>query len=1287
MRLSQFVWISAFLTACFAATVSAATLPPAATAAIGWLQTQVNADGSLASESQSIASPLQARSEAATAIGLASTIPASLTGAVTADTGTDTESLARRVIALVQSGQSTTAAVQLLYGNQNADGGFGSQPGDSSDALDTAFALLALRAANDTSATNLSNALLYLVGNVDSDGGYGLPAGGSGSQVYVTAYVLLAYQAYATSYPLTTQIGGARQWLIGQQSGGIYADTLSDALASLALASSSNDSAAYSGALAALSAGQQADGSWGDDPYLTAIAARALAGSTAQQSATTGSMSGVVLDAASHAPIAGAQIQLSGPASVSGTSSGNGSLSIGNLIPGAYAVSVTAAGYSGVTLQNIQVNAAATTTVGTLLLSAVPNLAAISGTLTDANGTPVAGAVISVSGADAASATSASNGSYSISSLTPGAVTLTVSAAGYDTITVPASLAGGLVLNFSPALYPTGTTPSGADLTGSVQDAQSGMPIAGATVTVGSSTVQTDSTGRFSLAGLTAGTYTATVSASGYSGATLSGSLADGNNNAGLVLLSLVAPANDMSAVSGTVTDSSTGKPIAGVSVQVQSTTIATITDTNGNYQLTGIPGAQFAVLFAAPGYLSKDSGVGLAAPGALVLNAALVPAGSSNLLVKNLTLDHASYNPYTEAVISTEIDNTGSQDQAVILDAQIVDALGDVVQDIPAIALNLATPPSAALQTVPAGGSLGQDFTFYVRNTLAGTYRVVIQATDSSGNVVAEGGTALTVDPLAQIGGGLTLNPPITQANANQPIHVTGTVSNLGNLPVDAGMLQLSVSVGDNASATAAPTPPIALSTFYAEGDYTGPVGGAKDAQGNMYVVDTYFGGPTFKVHKIAPDGSSTLLATIPGSVTINGIRYGLNDGARSVQPSDLAVDPSGNVWVLNSHNFIVKITPAGSLSYVDTGIPTLRYIECDPSGNLYFTGANGTNNLLTEMSPSGQLTTLVQNGISKPGYITATPSGNLYVTNFGDNTVSQVAPGGVISTFATGLNGPQGIASDASGNLYVANSGANEIVEISPTGVPQVFATGFNNPAGLAFDSQGVLYVTNTGDNSISKVTPEGQVTTFAQSAASNPQGLSYDAQGDLYIANAGNDSVTEIDQSGKVRVVATGLSNPKQPVVDAAGNILVTNYGSGSVTETANGTTTTLASGFNQPYGVALDTSGNAYVTEYGANSIDEIPAGNGTPQSIAVSLLRLPGTLSLAPDGSLIVSNYYAGISRIPLGGGGQVISTIGGQAGPTSFDSSGTLYFTQGTILYKIVGGANVNVATIPSTEA
>ena len=52
---------------------------------------------------------------------------------------------------------------------------------------------------------------------------------------------------------------------------------------------------------------------------------------------------------------------------------------------------------------------------------------------------------------------------------------------------------------------------------------------------------------------------------------------------------------------------------------------------------------------------------------------------------------------------------------------------------------------------------------------------------------------------------------------------------------------------------------------------------------------------------------------------------------------------------------------------------------------------------------------------------------------------------------------------------NLYVANDD-DTVSEVTPAGVVSTF--GFNNPAALAFHA-GNLYVTNTGDNTVSDVT----------------------------------------------------------------------------------------------------------------------------------------------------------------------------------------------------------------------
>ena len=52
----------------------------------------------------------------------------------------------------------------------------------------------------------------------------------------------------------------------------------------------------------------------------------------------------------------------------------------------------------------------------------------------------------------------------------------------------------------------------------------------------------------------------------------------------------------------------------------------------------------------------------------------------------------------------------------------------------------------------------------------------------------------------------------------------------------------------------------------------------------------------------------------------------------------------------------------------------------------------------------------------------------------------------GGKPSTFASGFNNPYGLAFDSAGNLYVADSENNTVDEVTPSGVVSTFASGFN-------------------------------------------------------------------------------------------------------------------------------------------------------------------------------------------------------------------------------------------------
>jgi len=109
------------------------------------------------------------------------------------------------------------------------------------------------------------------------------------------------------------------------------------------------------------------------------------------------------------------------------------------------------------------------------------------------------------------------------------------------------------------------------------------------------------------------------------------------------------------------------------------------------------------------------------------------------------------------------------------------------------------------------------------------------------------------------------------------------------------------------------------------------------------------------------------------------NGLsNYGYADGtngtARFNGPSDVATDGSGNVYVADSYNNLIrKITPAG----------VVTTLAGDPNGGY----ADGTNSAARFDYP---------NGVATDG------SGNVYVADIGNNLIRKITPAGVVTTLA---------------------------------------------------------------------------------------------------------------------------------------------------------------------------------------------------------------------------------------------------------------------------------------------
>lgn len=348
---------------------------------------------------------------------------------------------------------------------------------------------------------------------------------------------------------------------------------------------------------------------------------------------------------------------------------------------------------------------------------------------------------------------------------------------------------------------------------------------------------------------------------------------------------------------------------------------------------------------------------------------------------------------------------------------------------------------------------------------------------------------------------------------------------------------------------------------------------------------------------------GSSTLLlvvfAVVPSLVRAATQQRSVDDGAlralRFDLPRGVAADNSGNIYIASANNHTIqKLAPAGVLTTLagregiigsaDGTGSAARFnnpwgVATDGSGNVYV--ADTGNHMIRKITPAGEVTTLAglvlsagnADGIGKaarfntPHGVATDSSGNLYVADTYNNTIRKITPAGSVTTLA-GLAGtagsadgngraarfssPWGVTTDSSGNIYVADRLNATIRKITPEGTVTTLAglarssgkadgigsaARFVSPAAVATDGTGNIYVADTSTDSIRKITPEGVVSTLAglggntgsvdatRSAArfSYPSGVAIDSRGDVYVADAGNKAIRKITPARAVTTVA--------------------------------------------------------------------------------------------------------------------------------------------------------------------
>jgi len=380
-----------------------------------------------------------------------------------------------------------------------------------------------------------------------------------------------------------------------------------------------------------------------------------------------------------------------------------------------------------------------------------------------------------------------------------------------------------------------------------------------------------------------------------------------------------------------------------------------------------------------------------------------------------------------------------------------------------------------------------------------------------------------------------------VSSTIAGSPAATTTLQTGIANGGVPTSTVNGTLSIGDGGAATAAALQSPSAVVYF---------------NGYVYILEA----AGSRVRQI--DGSG-VITTIAGT----GASGYAGDGAAANTanfsfPEGMAIDSSGNFYVADTTNYVVRefqlgggiLTIAGTpnvTGYTGDGGPSTsatlvlpRAVAADAKGNVYIADANAI-----------RIVTGISNG-----------TGGTINTFAGSANAGYGGDGGPAS-LAT-FNNPQALAIDASGNIYVADTFNFRIRKIATNGIVTTVAgkgsSGYSGdggpatsaqllaPTGVAVDALGNLYISDV--NRIRMVSTSGVITTIAgngtagylgdggvatNSELNTSYGIGVDPSGNLYVADTGNNAVRE-EEPGALSVITNAASNLAGPI--APGEMVV-------------------------------------------------------------------------------------------------------------------------------------------------
>lgn len=703
----------------------------------------------------------------------------------------NTENIARLILSKKLLGIKTSELILELLRHQNSDGGFGDFAGYESTALDTAFALKALAGSSDQFSQTINHALSYLLDKQNVDGGFSL-SDSNESHIYVASLCLSALQQYIFQYNLSDTIALATDYLFASlDASGTWNTHWETASALLAVIPVTADVTRYRDAVTALKNAQGTNGSWGDSVYTTALALRALHALNNNEppiDITKGTFTGRVVEDGSNQPLVNVSVSLNDTGNTTVMSVSDGSFLLADVMPGNYEVSYFIDGYNSAT-QPASVSASQRVDLGVVSLPRLPDTGILSGIVTDNDtGQAISGALISTSGSLETAIETGSDGHFKLV-LPPGDISVTIAANGYHSVQASGVISVGTTLDFSPALYLTGTPPptnSSISIIGRVVDTLTGVAISRATINqpnTGLTTV-TGSDGQFVLSQVEPGNISLEIVAENYIPVQSQFIAASGSDlDIGTLFLNKQT-VQITSAVSGVVRDATTGSPIPGGVVMIEGSHRITTTNSEGRYSISGIDSLDFSLLVSVPGYYNQFTTLTLQDPVTTQVDFVLQAFSQDGIEIETFSTDFPGYKAYSPVLINTSIRN--SEEEALTLNAllEVMDDQGIVIQQFQMGGTSAVTGTDESINLLP-GAVLDLESEWNTGIYAPGVYQINIKVFDEYSNrLLSERQTSFVINETKELGS-LTLKatPRYTHVGVEQYVELIATIINRSNV------------------------------------------------------------------------------------------------------------------------------------------------------------------------------------------------------------------------------------------------------------------------------------------------------------------------------------------------------------------------------------------------------------------------------------------------------------------------------------------------------------------------